>query len=172
MNLSAMLGTLLQNYTGDGAPADHDAAHQHFDGVAQAVDRSSLASAFGSMMRSSETPAFGQIAGQLFGSGSGDQKASMLNALLAGAGPGLLGQLATMVPGLAPGGTVSATQAQAIPADAVTQIAAQAEKHDPSIVDRMSSVYAEHPTLVKALGTGAMIVALREIAKRYTPAKP
>ena len=172
MDLTGMLGSLLQNYTGGGAPADHETTHQHFDGVAKAVDRSSLASAFGSMMRSSETPAFGQIAGQLFGSGSGDQKASMLNALMAGAGPGLLSQLSALVPGLASSGSISAAQAQAIPADAVTQIAAQAEKHDPSIVDRMSSVYAEHPTLVKALGTGAMIVALREIAKRYTPAKP
>ena len=139
-------------------------------GIALAVGGAAYVSVFVGFM--GVVLAIGPIAGQLFGSGSGDQKASMLNALLAGAGPGLLGQLAAMVPGLAPGGTVSAAQAQAIPADAVTQIATQAEQHDPSIVDRMSSVYAEHPTLVKALGTGAMIVALREIAKRYTPAKP
>ncbi len=119
-------------------------------------------------MRSAETPDFGQIVGQLFNNGNGQQKASMLNTLLAGGAPAVLSQLSALVPGLTSGGMISPEQAQALPPEAVTQIAAQAEKHDPSIVDEMSAVYAAHPTLIKALGAGAMMIALREIGKKYT----
>jgi len=170
MGLSGMLGSLLQQYAGGAAAAAApapEAANQHFDQVAQHLDPSALASSLGAMMRSSDTPAFGNIVGQLFGNGNGDQKASMLNTLLAGAAPGVLSQLSGLVPGLTGGGTITPQQAQAIPAEAVTQMAAQAEKHNPSIVDEMSSVYAAHPGLVKTLGTGAMMIALREVAKKY-----
>jgi hypothetical protein len=166
MGLSGILGSLLQQYTGSGATAT-DATHQHFDQVARGVDSSTLSSGIGAMMRSPETPAFGQMVGQMFGSGSGEQKASMLNTLLAGASPLILGQLASMIPGLSSGSAITPQQAQAIPADAVTKIAAQAETHDPSVIDKMSSVFAAHPTLVKTLGTGAMMIAVREIAKKY-----
>jgi hypothetical protein len=168
MGLGGIIGSLLQQYSGSAAAAP-EAAEQHFDQVAQSADTSSLSSAIGSMMRSSETPAFGQIVGQLFQNGNGDQKASMLNTMLAGAAPGVLSQLSGLIPGFGAGSTVSPAQAQAIPPDAVTNIAAHAEQHDPSIVDKMSAVYAAHPTLVKTLGTGAMIIALREMAKQFTP---
>jgi hypothetical protein len=91
----------------------------------------------------------------------------MLNTLLAAGAPGVLSRLSSLVPGLTGGGTISPEQAQALPPEAVTQIAAQAEKHNPSILDKMSSVYAAHPALVKTLGASAMIVALREIGKKY-----
>lgn len=168
MGLSAMLSGLLEQYAGSGQPSSEQ-VHQHFDQAAAGMDSSSLASAIGSMMRSSQTPDFSQIAAQLFGSGDASQKASMVNALLAGAGPAVLSQLRGLIPGLGSGGTVTPAQAQAIPAEAVAQAAQQAERHDPSILDKMSSVYAEHPHLVKTLGTGAMIIALRELAKKVAP---
>ena len=168
MDFTGMLGGLLQQYAG-GRPASAASAHDHFDQVAQGVDSSSLSSAIGSMMRSSDTPAFGQIAGQLFGSGDAGQKATMLNTLLAGAGPAALSQLAGIIPGFAANSAITPEQAQAVPPETVSQIAAHAEQHDPSILDRMSSVYAAHPTLVKTLGTGAMIIAMRELAKAMGP---
>jgi|GEM_PF-241641 len=157
-----VIGGLLKQYTDGGAVA-LGAAEQHFHQVAQGVDQASLSSALGGMMRSAETPAFGQIVGQLFQNGSGDQNASMLNTLLAGAGPGLLSQLSGLIPGLGAGGTVTAEQAAAVPADAITQVAAHAEQHDPLMIDKMSKVYAAHPTLVKTLGATAMFIALREM---------
>jgi len=159
-----MIGSLLQQYASGGSS---DAPHEHFDQVARQVDQPTLASGIGAMMRSPETPSFSQIVGQLFHNGNGEQKASMLNTLLAGGAPGVLGRLSSLLPGFSGSGPVSPTQAQQLPPDEVKEIAAQAEQHNPSIVDRMSSVYAAHPDLVKALGTGAMIVALREIGKRY-----
>ena len=166
MGLSGMIGSLLQQYAGGNATAT-DATHQHFDQVAQHVDAGTLSSGISAMMKSPQTPEFGSMVGQGFGNGNGDQKASMLNTLLAGAGPGVLGSLAALIPGLASGGTITPQQAQAIPADAVTKIAAQAESHDPSIIDKMSAVYAAHPGLVQTLGTGAMMLALHEIGKKF-----
>ncbi len=56
--------------------------------------------------------------------------------------------------------------AQQIPPEAVEQIADKAHKEDPSIIDRISDFYAEHPTLVKTLGTAALTIALAKIAER------
>jgi hypothetical protein len=47
----------------------------------------------------------------------------------------------------------------------VQQIAAQAEQHNPGIVDRMGDFYAEHPTLVKTLGGAALAIALGHMAQ-------
>ncbi len=162
MDLGGMLGNLLQQYTGGAAQSG--SPHDHFDQVSQNVDQGSLASAIGGMIRSNETPAFSQIAGQIFGNGNADQKAAILNGLLAG-----VPALSNLIPGLGSGGSVTPQQAQNISPDVVAQAAATAEKHDPSIIDQMSSIYAAHPALVKTLGAGAMIVALREIAKNYAP---
>ena len=168
MDFGGLVGSLLKQYTG-GAAATPEAADQHYDQVTQGMDHGTLSSAIGSMMRSTETPAFGQMVGQIFQNGNADQKASMLNTILASASPGVLSQLSGLIPGLSGGSTVTAAQADSIPADAVQQAAQHAEQHDPSIVDKMSAVYAAHPTLVKTLGSAAMIVALREMAKKFAP---
>ena len=117
-----------------------------------------MSAAIGSMMRSSDTPPFADIVGQLFRHGTGDQKANMLNTILAIAGLAVLGQFSGLIPGLGSQTQVTAAQAQAVSADAIIQIANHAEQHDPTIIDRMSQVYAQHPTLVKTLGTGAMVL--------------
>ena len=168
MDIGGMVGSLLRQYAG-GSTADAAAAEQHYDQATQSLDQGSLSSAIGSMMRSSDTPSFGNMVGQIFRNGSGDQKASMLNTILAGAGPAVLSQLSHLIPGLGTGSTITAAQAESVPTEVVQQAAQHAEQHDPSVVDRMSSVFAAHPTLVKTLGSAAMIIALREMAKKFTP---
>ncbi|HYG79451.1 MAG TPA: hypothetical protein VD861_03640, partial [Pyrinomonadaceae bacterium] len=61
---------------------------------------------------------------------------------------------------------VTPEQAQQIPPEAVQEMAQQAQKEDPSIIDRISDFYAEHPTLVKTLGTAALTILLSRVAKR------
>ncbi|MEO8080590.1 MAG: hypothetical protein ABI641_08670, partial [Caldimonas sp.] len=62
--------------------------------------------------------------------------------------------------GAAPPSTITPEQASKLsPAD-VGAIAAHAEQHDPSIVDRAASFYAQHPTLVKSLGALALSAVL------------
>lgn len=57
-------------------------------------------------------------------------------------------------------------QAQNVSPDTVQQLASHAERTDPSIVDRASSFYAQHPTLVKTLGAGFLSVAMAKLAHR------
>jgi hypothetical protein len=160
MSLFDELKGLAAQYTGGGTPQGDPSAH--FDQVSKTVDPSALAEGIVAAMRSDETPPFSQLVSQLFSNGSADQKATMLNAIL-GAAP----QLRQLVPGLGSGGTVNPQQATTISPDTVQNLAHQAEQHNPSVVDKLSSVYANHPTLVKTLGTAAMAIAIRKVTEKY-----
>jgi hypothetical protein len=160
MSLFDELKGLAAQYTG-GAPPQGDPS-AHFDRISKAVDSSTLAQGIAAAMRSEQTPPFSELVSQLFSNGSADQKATMLNAILAAAP-----QLTHLVPGLSSEGTVNPQQATTISPDTVQNLAHQAEQHDPSVVDRLSSVYANHPTLVKTLGTAAMAIAIRKVAEKY-----
>ena len=48
----------------------------------------------------------------------------------------------------------------------VEDIAREAEKKDPSVIDRISQVYAQQPHLVKMLGGAALAIALGRMAQR------
>ena len=61
---------------------------------------------------------------------------------------------------------MSPDAAQRIPPDAVREIAEQAEKKDPSIIDRISHAYAEQPQIVKTLGKAALAVALGQMVQK------
>ena len=50
------------------------------------------------------------------------------------------------------GQSVTPQQAQDVSPEAVQTIARQAATRDPSIMDKAASFYAQHPTLVKAIG--------------------
>ena len=50
--------------------------------------------------------------------------------------------------------------------DAATQLANQAQKQNPSIVDTVSGFYAQHPTLVKTLGVAALSIVMSNLSKR------
>ncbi len=158
---SNFLGGLLQQYLG-GARPDAATTDQHFDTVSQAVDQGTLAKGITAALNSDQTPPFAQMVSQLFSSGTPEQKAAMLNALAGTGAAGVLSHLSGLLGG---GNKISADQAAAVSPDAVQQMANQAQNHDPSIVEKMSAVYAAHPTLVKTLGAAAMIVALRKIAE-------
>jgi len=66
----------------------------NFDQVAQAASHNVIAEALAAVFRSDQTPAFGSLVGNLFSQSSGEQKAGMLNQLLASVGPAALAQLA------------------------------------------------------------------------------
>ena len=173
------LGSLLQQYIGGGsAPAAQ--AETHFDQAAQNASPDLLQAGLAAMFRSDATPAFGQMAGQLFGQANPNQQAGMLNQLIAGMGPavlaslmnkfggagaaggglgGLLGQLSGGAPAITP------TQASQLSPEQVQVIADHAEKSNPGIIDQMSSFYAQHPTLVKTVGGAALSIALAKMAE-------
>ena len=73
--------------------------------------------------------------------------------------PGLAGLLGG-------GGEVTPQQASQVSPEQVQQIAAQAEKQNPSVVDQVSSFYSQHPQVVKALGGLALTIALQHMMRR------
>ena len=159
------LRNMLAQYTSGTAPA-HE-AEAHFQQVAQTADPGTLAHGIAAAMRSDQTPPFAQMISHLFANGSADQKAGMLNALLSALSPDQRAQLTALLPGAGSGAAaISGNQAAAVPAETVAAVAQKAEQHNPAIVDTMSSFYAQHPTLVKTLGTAAMMIALRKIGER------
>jgi hypothetical protein len=155
---------MLTQYASGAAPSGD--AGTHFQQVAQSVDAGTLAQGIAAAMRSDQTPPFAQTVAQLFASGSGDQKMAMLNTLLASVPPDQRAQLSTLIPGLGALSTATGVaSAPAIAPNAIQTLAQHVEQHDSGIVEKMSALYASHPTLVKTLGSAAMIIAMRKIAE-------
>ena len=170
MNWMNELGGILQQYSGAGAAQAPDTVDDDFDQTAQAVPTGALADGLSAAFRSEQTPEFGQMIGNLFGQSNGQQRAGILNTLISTLGPTIAAQLFARkglsgLAGLLGGGQTEVTpeQADQVSPEAVQDIAAHAEKQDPSIIDMASNFYAEHPTLVKSLGGAALAIALAKI---------
>jgi|SRR5215472_14612116 len=172
MTLIDQLSSVLKQYSG-GSNQDSANVGEHFDQVAQAVPQGAIAEGLSSAFRSDQTPAFGSLIGNLFGQSNGEQKAGVLNNLLGALGPGALSQIAgggALASLLGGAKEITPEQAQNISPEVVQQLATHAEKTDPSIVDRASVFYAQHPTLVKTLGGAAMSIVLAKVAQRQKAA--
>ena len=165
MGLLDNLTGMLSQYASGATPAGDAGAH--FEQVAQSVDRGTVAQGIAAALRSDQTPPFAQLASQLFASGSGDQKMAMLNTLLSSVSPEQRAQLSALIPGLGGATSVTNAQAGAVSPAALQTLAQHVEQHDAGIVDKMSALYAAHPTLVKTLGSAAMMIAMRKIAERH-----
>lgn len=161
MSLANLMG-LLQQYANPGA-ASQGNAEQDFEQVSQTASPSHLAAGLAEAFRSNQTPPFAQMLSTLFSNSNGQQQAGILNHLLSAVGTGAAsGILGNLIPG---GSQVTPEQAQQIPPNAVHQLAEQAEKSDPSIIERASSFYAEHPTLVKTLGAGSLAMIMSHMSR-------
>ena len=186
MDWMNQLGGILQQYNGAQPNQAPDTVNDDFDQLAQNAPPSALSDGLAAAFRSDDTPEFGQMAANLFSNSGGQQQAGILNTLLRAAGPAILSQvlsragnsggassgggggLGGIIDMIRGGGQPELTPEQAaqIPPEAVEQIAQQAQEKDPSIVDRVSDFYAEHPTLIKTLGAAALTIALAKIAQR------
>lgn len=165
---------ILNQYAGAAqAQADTPA---HFDEVARQTSPSDLGSAISTMFRSDATPAFGQTIGDLFNRSNPQQQAGLLNQILQSIGPGALGAAGGVLGSLlgTSGGaattgampTITPEQASQVSPEQVQEIAAHAERHDPSIIDRVGSFYAQHPGLVQSLGAAALAIGLSHLQNR------
>lgn len=174
MDWMNQLSGILQQYNGAQPAQSPDTVHDDFDQLAQAAPNSAVADGLAAAFRSDQTPAFGNMVAQMFGNANGQQRAGILNTLMQALGPTIISQIMSRggglsgLAGLFGGGQneVTPEQAQQVSPEAVQELAAQAEQKDPSIIDRVSGFYAEHPTLVKSLGAAALTIALAKIAER------
>jgi hypothetical protein len=161
------LGNLAkQMASGNASVDDVDAA---YDQVAHAVPQGDLADGIAHAFKSDQTPPFEQMVTNLFGQSNPEQKAGLLNQLLRSLGPAAA-QILAGAGGLAgiggplSGGQVTPQQAQQIPPQTVEVLAQQAAKKDPSIMEKAAAFYAQHPTLVKAIGAGALALLMSRIS--------
>jgi hypothetical protein len=172
MTLFDQFSNVLKQYSGGSNP-DPAQASEHFDQVAPVAPQGDIAEGLSSAFRSDQTPAFGSLIGNLFRQSNGEQKAGLLNHLIGSLGPGALSQIAgggALANLLGGAKTISPEQAQNVSPELVQQMATHAEKADPSIVDRASAFYAQHPTLVKTLGAAALSIVMSKMAQRQRAA--
>ena len=168
MGLLDDLGGLVNRYAAGNASADD--VHAAYDQAARAAPQGALAEGISHAFKSDQTPPFEQMIANLFGQSSPDQKAGLLNQILGALGPNAGQLLQTAggagVAGLLSGGSVTPQQAQQVSPQAVQVLAQQAAKKNPSIVDQAAGFYAQHPTLVKAIGAGALALLLSRMSRR------
>ena len=185
MDWMKQLGGVLDRYADPNQQGEPDGVHDDYDRFAQAAPPDAVADGLAAAFRSDRTPPFAQMASQMFGRAGGAQRASIVNMLLATVGPMVLQQILARKAGSAAGsgggmlgqilrGGSAAPQitpeaAQELDPRDVEEIAQEAEKKDPSIVDKVSQVYAQQPQLVKMLGGAALAIALGKMAQKRSP---
>jgi len=119
------------------------------------------------MFRSDQTPSFPDMISNLFNQSDPNQRAGLLTHLLGSVAPGALaGTPGLSSLGALAGGQLTPQQANQISTEQVQQIAVHAEKQDPSVIDKVSSFYAQHPGVMKAVGGLALTIALRHMKRR------
>lgn len=162
------LSSILQNYVGGATPPQQDVG-AHYDQVAQNAPPDMMRQGLADAFRSDSTPPFSQMMGQIFGNANGTQRTGMLGNLLSALAPTALGAIGAKL-GNSFGNNVdprniTPQQADQVTPDQVKEIAQQAEAQDPSIVDKMSDFYTQHPGLVKTLGGAVLTVALAKMSQ-------
>src|SRR5438477_2866054 len=151
MSIFDNLDHLLKQAASGNAPDTQ--VHAAYDQVAQAVPQNELADGLTHAFKSDQTPPFEKMLSDLFARSNPDQKAGLLNKLMTALGPQGLAQLHAQTGG---GATpVTPEQAQQVSPQAVQTAAQDAVRKDPKIMDTAASFYAQHPTLVKSIGTTA-----------------
>lgn len=179
MGLGFDIGRILAQYGSANPRQPPDEVERHFDEVAQSSPHEELADGLSAAFHSDQTPAFPNMAGQLFEQADPQQRAGMMNQLLGALGPSVIGSM--LGRGLGGGGALGGIlnsvlgqqQMQVDPQDAgrltpeeFQELAGHAERENPGIIDQMSRFYAKNPTLVKALGGAALAIALGKMSQR------
>src|SRR5262249_13383415 len=141
MGLLDMAGGLLQQYlnTNPASAQPNAAAAQHFDQVAQQAPPDLLSKGLAAAFHSDQTPDFAQMAAEWFAHAPREKKEGWRANRQGVRGPA----------GAALGsGNVSPSVVQST--------LEQARAANPSIVEKVSGFYAQHPTLIKTLGSAAL----------------
>src|SRR5262249_4765681 len=142
---------------------------EDFQQVVQAAPRDVVGHGIANMFRSDQTPPFPEMVSNLFSQSNQNQKTGLLTQLFSSVEPDALSR----IPGLGSlaglGGTTgNNTQmlASQLSPEQVQQIATHAQNQDPSIVDRVSDFYTQHPGLMKAVGSLALSIAMKHMMRR------
>lgn len=136
---------------------------QPFDQVAREAPSDVLAKGLAAAFGSDQTPAIGNMVSQIFEQSNGEQKAGMLNQLIAALGPTVMAGLAggtlgrVMDPGQA---QITPQQAQQLSPQEVQDVVNHAHEVHPGVADHLGQFYAQHRGLLNTLGALAATVAM------------
>ena len=155
-------------------PADHPVNVAHdFHRVAREAAPDAVGEGLEEAFRSDATPPFAEMVGHLFEQSDPHQRAGLLNEILrefGGMGGGLAeGILGGALMNAVRGDHVTPDDAWQVPAADVEAAVAEASRHDPTLIERVSRFYAAHPLLVQTLGNTALAIAMSHMARRRGP---
>jgi hypothetical protein len=163
MSFLDQIGGVLQQYANGTPPgATRAQSHANYDRIASAVPADILASVIGPAVGSLGTPEVREriqnSAAEMSPQQRGDFMQTLLNGLKSSGLDlgGLLSQL-----GVNP--AVAQRPQDATPQDVAT-VAAHAQAARPAVFNQAMEFYARHPTLVKVLGTLAMVKIAQQLS--------
>jgi hypothetical protein len=139
---------------------------QQFNQIAQNAPTDVLAKGLSEAFASDQTPAIGNMVGQLFGQSNSSQQAGVLNQLIGALGPGVMGGLAGGVLGrvMSPGQTqITPEQASQLSPQQVQDVVNHANEVHPRVADQLGQFYAQHRGLINTLGGIAASVAMMKM---------
>lgn len=160
MDLMGMLGSVL-----GGQNQDQGQVESAFDHFSQQASKGDVASGLMQAFSSNDTPPFGEMLGTLFNNADPNQKAGLLNQLLAVAGPALMTQIAGNK-GFDLNSLLSGQQgftpetASQVPTEVLHSLADHTGGNGSGLIGNVSEFVSEHPTLVKTLGAAALSMAM------------
>jgi len=164
------IGDLAERYAANSNQGSTENAHEDFQQVVQAAPRDLVRHGIANMFRSDQTPPFPEMVSNLFSQSNQNQKTGLLNQLLSSVEPDALSGIPGLgsLAGLTGGATGNNTQTLAtqLSPEQVQQIATHVQNQDPSIIDRVSEFYTQHPGLMKAVGSLALSIAMKHMMRR------
>jgi hypothetical protein len=91
---------------------------------------------------------------------------------MASLGPAVIDQFAGRSPNsplaaLLRSGSVTSAQAASVSPAEVEALTSHAQTQDPSIIVRVSAIYAQRPGLIKSLSGAALTIAMKKIAEQH-----
>ncbi len=156
--LSGLLGNVM-----NGNLSEQE-THDHYDQIAQNTPPQALGTAIGSALGGMNSQEVQQRVANSANQMSPDQRGGMVQSLLGGLGSSGL-NIGSLLSQLGINQNVAANPQSATP-DEVAKLASQAHATNPGILQEAMSVYAAHPTLVKALGTVVIAQVARHLSQQ------
>lgn len=159
MSFLDQITNVLSTYQ-NGGPQNREAARQHYDEIARNVPEDDLASIIGPALGTLGTDQVEERVKNSATEMTPQQRGGFLGTLLGGLGGasgigGLLSQI-----GVSPS---VAQNPQAATPEEVGKVAAYAHQNHPAIFEKAMGFYAQHPMLVKILGTMAIAAIARNL---------
>jgi len=149
----------------------HMNVDRDFEAAAHEAGPDAMQDGIAEAFRAEETPEFEEMVATLFENSEPRVRAGLLDNLLAGLSPSARfvgGQdgLADVWRKYHAGARVAVDKAADVDPGDVEEVARQARKQNPGVLERVSRFYARHPDVVRNLGAVAMNIVLARIARR------